>query len=118
MVCTRESEFPGKGPGASTEKATFEPGRSARPGILIFHVNTPIIPRTFHLRRFLMNIVLLSVPCLSSCSAQQAYDVGQAWQRNECYKIVDAQEHARCMASTSLSYDEYKRRTEAAKTSK
>jgi len=62
-----------------------------------------------------MNIVLLSVPCLSSCSTQQAYGVGQAWQRNECHKIIDAQEHARCMASTSMSYDEYRRRTEAAK---
>jgi hypothetical protein len=46
------------------------------------------------------------------------YGIGQAWQRNECYKIVDAQEHGRCMASASMSYDEYKRRIEAAKDTK
>ena len=70
------------------------------------------------LRPLLLSAVLLSAPWLSSCSSQQVYDVGQAWQRNECYKIVDAQEHGRCMASTSMSYDEYKRRTEAAKGAK
>lgn len=72
----------------------------------------------FNLRTFLLSVVLLSAPCLSSCSSQQVYGAGQAWQRNECYKIVDAQEHGRCMASTSMSYDEYKRRTEAAKDAK
>ena len=67
------------------------------------------------LRTFFLNVVLRSAPCLSSCSSQQVYGMGRAWQRNECYKIVDAQEHGRCMASTSMSYDEYKRRTEATK---
>lgn len=69
-------------------------------------------------RTFLLGAVLLAAPWLSSCSSQQVYDAGQAWQRNECYKIVDAQEYGRCMASTSMSYDEYKRRTEAAKSAK
>ncbi len=75
-------------------------------------------PMGFKLRALLLNVVLLSAPCLSSCSSQQVYSIGQAWQRNECYKIVDAQEHGRCMASTSMSYDEYKRRIEAAKDTK
>jgi hypothetical protein len=88
---------------------------SAAWSIPVFHVKTPITPQRFHLRLFLLNVVLLSLPCLSTCSTQQAYGVGQAWQRNECHKIIDTQEHARCVASTSMSYDEYKRRTEAAK---
>ena len=71
-----------------------------------------------NLRRLFLNAVLLSAPCLSSCSSQQMYGMSQAWQRNECYRIVDAQEHGRCMASTSMSYDEYKRRIEAAKDTK
>jgi hypothetical protein len=71
-----------------------------------------------NLRTFFLNVVLLSAPCLSSCSSQQLYGVGQAWQRNECYKIVDAQEHNRCLASTSMSYDEYRRRIEATKDAK
>ena len=70
------------------------------------------------MRAYVLSVALLSAPCLSSCSSQQVYGVGQAWQRNECYKIVDAQEHGRCMASTSMSYDEYKRRIEAAKDTK
>ncbi len=71
-----------------------------------------------NLRTFLLSVVLLFTPCLPSCSSQQVYGMGQAWQRNECYRIVDAQEHGRCMASTSMSYDEYKRRMEAAKDTK
>ena len=67
------------------------------------------------MRAYVLSVVLLSAPCLSSCSTQQVYGVGQAWQRNECYRIVDAQEHGRCMAGTSMSYDEYKRRTDATK---
>jgi hypothetical protein len=69
-------------------------------------------------RRLFLNALLLSAPCLSSCSSQQMYGMGQAWQRNECYRFVDAQEHGRCMASTSMSYEEYKRRIEAPKDTK
>lgn len=71
-----------------------------------------------NLRTLFLNAVLLSAPCLSSCSSQHLYGISQAWQRNECYKIVDAQEQGRRMASASMSYDEYKRRIEAAKDAK
>ena len=59
--------------------------------------------------------MLVLVLCLSGCSSQQLYGAGQAWQRNECHKVIDAQEHRRCLANTSMSYDEYKRRIEADK---
>lgn len=68
-----------------------------------------------NLPTFLLSVALVCAACLSSCSSQQVYGIGQAWQRNECYKIVDAQEHGRCMASTSMSYEEYKRRIEVPK---
>jgi hypothetical protein len=74
--------------------------------------------KRLNLPTFFLNVVLPSALCLSSCSSQQMYGTGQAWQRNECHKIVDAQEHGRCMASTSMSYDEYKRRIEASKGAK
>lgn len=45
----------------------------------------------------------------SACSSRQAYDSGQAWQRNECNRIADAQERQRCMNSASTSYDSYQR---------
>jgi hypothetical protein len=77
-----------------------------------------ILENCMNLRTLFVNVLLLSAPCLSSCSSQQVYGMGQAWRRNECYKIVDAQEHGRCMASTSMSYDEYKRRIEAGKDAK
>jgi hypothetical protein len=77
-----------------------------------------ILENCMNLRTLFVNVLLLSAPCLSSCSSQQVYGMGQAWQRNECYKIVDAQEHGRCITSTSMSYDEYKRRIEAGKDAK
>ncbi|WP_241049911.1 hypothetical protein [Achromobacter xylosoxidans] len=45
----------------------------------------------------------------SACTSRQAYDTGQAWQRNECGKIVDMQERQRCMGSASTSHDDYQR---------
>jgi len=54
----------------------------------------------------------------AACSSQQAYGAGQAWQRLECSKIKDTQERSRCMASSSTSYEEYKRQAEAAKSGK
>ena len=55
---------------------------------------------------------------LASCATPQAQAIGrsagQAWQRNECFKISDAQERGRCLASTSASYQEYERRSRAA----
>jgi hypothetical protein len=61
---------------------------------------------------------LLAAANLLGCSAQQRYGAAQAWQFQECSKIQDAQERSRCMDNANLSYDEYKRQAEAAKTVK
>jgi len=57
-------------------------------------------------------VALLST--LGACSSQQLYGVGQAWQRNECFKINDQQQRSRCLSSTSTSYEQYKRESGAA----
>ncbi|MBI5922186.1 MAG: hypothetical protein HY847_11155 [Betaproteobacteria bacterium] len=63
-------------------------------------------------------IALFITQHLLGCSSQQLYNTGQAWQRNECNKVVDAQERNRCMGSTNTSYEDYKRQTEEAKSGK
>ncbi len=63
-------------------------------------------------------IVLFVVGLLQACSTQQAYGAGQAWQRQACNKIDDAQERARCMASASRSYEDYQRESGAARGAK
>lgn len=60
-------------------------------------------------------LALAAATFLAACSSQQLYGAGQAWQRNECAKLPDAQERSRCMASTATSYDEYQRQATAAK---
>jgi hypothetical protein len=51
----------------------------------------------------------------AGCSSWQAYAAAQTWQRNECYKINDAQERSRCLSSASTSYEAYRRQAEAAR---
>jgi hypothetical protein len=49
---------------------------------------------------------------ISGCSSQQAYSTGQAYQRNECNKINDNAERARCMDAANKTFEEYKRQKE------
>lgn len=62
-------------------------------------------------------VTVCGVVHLTACSTHQAYGAAQAWQRNECFKINDAQERGRCLASTSTSYEDYKRQSGAARSS-
>jgi hypothetical protein len=56
------------------------------------------------------NLVLaLAATALPACSSQQWYGAGQAWQRNECFKLSDAQERSRCLARASVDRDRYER---------
>jgi hypothetical protein len=61
---------------------------------------------------------LAALCCAAGCSSQQAYGTGQAWQRNECQKIADAQRRSRCLESANQSYEDYQREAEAAARSK
>jgi len=42
---------------------------------------------------------------------RHAGDDAQGWQRNACYRIVDATERDRCLGGTNLTCDEYRRRS-------
>lgn len=55
---------------------------------------------------------------LVGCSNPQLYAAGQAWQRNECQRIQNAEERNRCMQSTARSYDEYQKDAAAVKGTK
>jgi hypothetical protein len=48
----------------------------------------------------------------SGCTAQQAYETGQSWQRNRCDRIVDFEERRRCLEAADVPYDSYRRQTE------
>jgi hypothetical protein len=52
---------------------------------------------------------LLIAAVVAGCSLRQAYDSVQGWQRNACSRVVDAIERERCVASTTTSYDDYRR---------
>ena len=49
---------------------------------------------------------------LPACSTQQLFQTTQAWQRNQCYKLEDAQERNRCLASADGSFDDYQKQSE------
>jgi len=55
---------------------------------------------------------LLACACLlvglTGCTAQLWYASGQSWQRNECFKLVNATQRNQCLQRTWLSYDQYK----------
>ena len=59
--------------------------------------------------------ILLITSCLAACSSQSLYATGQEWQRQECRKIPDMAERARCEKSAATSYDRYQAEVEAAK---
>ena len=50
---------------------------------------------------------------LSACSARQGYASAQSWQRNQCTKIIDAQERLKCLRDADTSYDQYRKDTDA-----
>ncbi len=53
-------------------------------------------------------VFLAIVSVATSCTSQQVYGVGQAWQRNHCFKIDDAQERSRCLETANSPYRQYK----------
>lgn len=54
---------------------------------------------------------------LGACTSAQWYRTGQAWQRQQCERLPDPADRARCQASTATSYEDYRREAEAAKAS-
>ena len=50
---------------------------------------------------------------LAGCTWQQAYSAGQEWQRNSCNRLIEPTERERCLSNNSMSYDDYRRGTDA-----
>jgi hypothetical protein len=70
------------------------------------------VPSNTHL--LVLSLALVAPVIFGGCSAQQLYGAGQAWQKNECLRIIDAQDRSRCLSSTATSYEQYKRERDAA----
>ncbi|HEY9193633.1 MAG TPA: hypothetical protein VIO81_12235 [Methyloversatilis sp.] len=68
----------------------------------VFQVGTGAVPA----------LAMLATLLSSGCSARQAYETGQAWQRNHCDRIVDFEERRRCLEAADVPYDSYRRQTE------
>jgi len=49
------------------------------------------------------------------CTWQQAYFVGQQWQRNACNRLVEQTERERCLSNANMPYEDYRRQTDATK---
>ncbi|AMV71911.1 hypothetical protein JCM30471_34280 [Desulfuromonas carbonis] len=65
------------------------------------------------MRYFALLFGILLLFGLGGCSSRQLYESGQSWQRNQCNQIFDALERSRCLESTSSSFEEYRRESEA-----
>lgn len=46
---------------------------------------------------------------VAGCSGRQVYDAGLGWRQNECNRMVDAAERARCLETANKDYDGYSR---------
>lgn len=66
-------------------------------------------------RRWPLVALLATAASLAACTSQQLYGAGQSWQRQECHRLPDADQRQRCLASSALSYEEYRRQAEAVK---
>ncbi len=46
---------------------------------------------------------------LSACSTEQAYNAGQAWQRNQCSALPDKAKYDRCISRAGTGYETWRR---------
>jgi hypothetical protein len=63
--------------------------------------------------KYVYSLIMLML--ITGCSSQQAYSTGQAYQREQCNKINDNNERARCMEDANKSQEEYQRQQKEAK---
>jgi hypothetical protein len=56
-------------------------------------------------------ILAFALVALVACSAEQAYNAGQGWQRNQCNGIPDKAEYDRCIERSGPGYGTYRKET-------
>ena len=52
---------------------------------------------------------------LPACSTQDAYNISQGWQQEQCVKLPPGDARFRCQNSKAMSFDKYKAESEAAR---
>lgn len=57
-------------------------------------------------------VFVTTLICLAACSNEQIYNSLSGAKENECQKIVDANERARCLDAAKESYEKYQQRRE------
>jgi hypothetical protein len=58
-------------------------------------------------------LILVSMLVLSGCSGRQIYQSAAGWRLNECQKILEDAERARCMEQANKDYDTYSKERNA-----
>lgn len=66
------------------------------------------------MRRIAIVSSTFAMLALAACTGPQLYGTGQAWQRQQCDRLPDAQDRARCLERASVPQDVYQRDREAA----
>ncbi len=56
----------------------------------------------------LLQVLAISL-AVSGCAASLVYDTGRSWKQQECYKLTDQYERQRCLQSSAMTYEEYRR---------
>lgn len=56
---------------------------------------------------------MLTIVFQAGCSAQQMLATGQAYQRDQCLRMLDKLRRDYCLGQISTGYEEYKRETNA-----
>lgn len=54
-------------------------------------------------------LVFMLTLLVAGCSGRQIYDSAAGWRQNECQKILESAERARCMENANKDYDSYKK---------
>lgn len=118
-------------PSALARKQSGVAQAASKPGIFTLFIKIPGNPPAQHIyrpdcnpiqkmrhtaqsskprvRSFMLPAAALIIFALSSCSMHQLYTVGQAWQRNDCNKLIDMYERQRCADRSDTSYETYQR---------
>ncbi len=68
-------------------------------------------------KRLPLAAVALVLAC-TGCSTRTLYDSAQGSRRLQCQKIEEPSARNKCLADAGISYDDYKRQSESAKTNK
>ncbi len=58
-------------------------------------------------------LILLAALSTAGCATKDAFYTTQQWQKQQCAKLPDLNERARCEKSASASYESYKARSES-----